>query len=265
MDRFRSLTSRLVLTTVALVALVCLLIAGATTLAMSAYLDGRLDDEVREAVARTLMVRPGPGDEPGRFTAVGSLRANFPEGQAANGYVITAEGDEPPHREDLASDRLRHARRGSGGRRHARRRRTRPRRVPGGRDPRHLRDGGRDDGPGVVVVGLPSDEVDGIISSLVGWEALLTLLGVVAAGSAALVVVRRQLRPLREVAATAHAVSSSRWRRGRSRWRSAYLPTSPTSAPRSARSARPERDARPCRLVAGSTPPQRAAGAAVRG
>ena len=61
--------------------------------------------------------------------------------------------------------------------------------------------------PGVVVVGLPSDEVDGIIGSLVGWEALLTLLGVVAAGSAALVVVRRQLRPLREVAATAHAVS----------------------------------------------------------
>ena len=57
------------------------------------------------------------------------------------------------------------------------------------------------------MVGLPSDEVDGIVGSLIGWEALLTLLGVVAAGSAALVVVRRQLRPLREVAATAHAVS----------------------------------------------------------
>ncbi len=80
MDRFRSLTARLVLTAVALVALVCLLIAGATTLAMRAYLNGRLDDEVREAVARTLTDRPGPGDEPGRFTAVGSLRANFPEG-----------------------------------------------------------------------------------------------------------------------------------------------------------------------------------------
>ena len=70
---------------------------------MRAYLNGRLDDEVREAVTRTLTDRPGPGDEPGRFTAVGSLRANFPEGQAANGYVITAQGDEPPHREDSAA------------------------------------------------------------------------------------------------------------------------------------------------------------------
>ncbi len=207
MDRFRSLTARLVLTTVALVALVCLLIAGATTLAMRAYLNGRLDDEVREAVARTLTDRPGPGDEPGRFTAVGSLRANFPEGQAANGYVITAQGDEPPHREDLGSDQL-----------------ATLDEIPADGDAHDadvpdlgeyrviatrvtfVMEGGTT-APGVVVVGLPSDEVDGIISSLVGWEALLTLLGVVAAGSAALVVVRRQLRPLREVAATAHAVS----------------------------------------------------------
>ena len=119
MDRFRSLTARLVLTAVALVALVCLLIAGATTLAMRAYLDGRLDDEVREAVARTLTDRPGPGDEPGRFTAVGSLRANFPEGQATNGYVIVAQGDEPPHREDLVERPARRARRGPGRRRPA--------------------------------------------------------------------------------------------------------------------------------------------------
>jgi two-component system OmpR family sensor kinase len=207
MDRFRSLTARLVLTTVALVALVCLLIAGATTLAMRAYLNGRLDDEVREAVSRTLTDRPGPGDEPRRFTAVGSLRANFPEGQAANGYVITAQGDEPPHREDLGSDQL-----------------ATLDEIPADGDAHDadvpdlgeyrviatrvtfVMEGGTT-ASGVIVVGLPSDEVDGIISSLVGWEALLTLLGVVAAGSAALVVVRRQLRPLREVAATAHAVS----------------------------------------------------------
>jgi two-component system, OmpR family, sensor kinase len=207
MDRFRSLTARLVLTTVALVALVCLLIAGATTLAMRAYLNGRLDDEVREAVARTLTDRPGPGDEPGRFTAVGSLRANFPEGQDTNGYAIVARGDEPPRREDLVDVQL-----------------AELDEVPVDGDPHDadvpdlggyrviasqvtfVMEGGAS-APGVVVVGLPSDEVDGIIGSLIGWEALLTLLGVVAAGSAALVVVRRQLRPLREVAATAHAVS----------------------------------------------------------
>jgi two-component system OmpR family sensor kinase len=207
MDRFRSLTARLVLTAVALVALVCLLIAGATTLAMRAYLNGRLDEEVREAVARTLTERPGPGDQPGRFTEIGSLRANFPEGQPTNGYVIAADGDDPPHREDLVDNQF-----------------AELDEVPVDGEPHDADVPGLGNyrviasqvtfvmeagasAPGVVVVGLPTDEVDGIIGSLIGWEALLTLLGVVAAGSAALVVVRRQLRPLREVAATAHAVS----------------------------------------------------------
>ena len=47
--RFASLTSRLVLTAVALVAVVSLLIAAATTLAMYRYLDGRLDEQVLAA------------------------------------------------------------------------------------------------------------------------------------------------------------------------------------------------------------------------
>jgi len=58
-----------------------------------------------------------------------------------------------------------------------------------------------------VVVGLPTADVDDAVANLVGLEALLTLLAIVVAAGAALVVVRRQLRPLREVAATAHSVS----------------------------------------------------------
>ena len=65
MKRFASLTSRLVVTAVALVALVSLLIGATTALAMRDYLTDRLDDEVaasltgriaprRRAVSRTV-------------------------------------------------------------------------------------------------------------------------------------------------------------------------------------------------------------------
>ncbi|MEO5851776.1 MAG: HAMP domain-containing sensor histidine kinase, partial [Nocardioides sp.] len=60
---------------------------------------------------------------------------------------------------------------------------------------------------GTLVQGRPAGDVDDAITRLVGLEALLGLLGVVAAGVAGLLVVRRQLRPLREVAATAERVA----------------------------------------------------------
>ena len=63
MKRFASLTSRLVVTAVALVALVSLLIGATTALAMRSYLTDRLDDEVAASLDRALH-RP-PGDAPG--------------------------------------------------------------------------------------------------------------------------------------------------------------------------------------------------------
>jgi two-component system OmpR family sensor kinase len=60
---------------------------------------------------------------------------------------------------------------------------------------------------GVVVVGLPTSTVDGPVTQLVAWEALFALLGVAAAAGVGTYVVRRQLRPLREVASTAHTVA----------------------------------------------------------
>ena len=59
-----------------------------------------------------------------------------------------------------------------------------------------------------VVTGLPTERVDDAIASLVRWELLLGGLGVLAAAVAGTIVVRRQLRPLREVAATAHSVAA---------------------------------------------------------
>ena len=61
---------------------------------------------------------------------------------------------------------------------------------------------------GTLVVGLPAGDVDDTIANLIGWEALLGLLAVLAAGLAGAVVVRRQLAPLREVATTAQEVAA---------------------------------------------------------
>jgi two-component system OmpR family sensor kinase len=58
-----------------------------------------------------------------------------------------------------------------------------------------------------IAAGLPTGDVDSVVSTLVVWEALLVVLGCLLAAGAGLVVVRRQLRPLREVAGTAHAVA----------------------------------------------------------
>jgi two-component system OmpR family sensor kinase len=60
---------------------------------------------------------------------------------------------------------------------------------------------------GTVVAGLPRGEVQETVERLVQLELLTGLLGVLAAAGVGMVVVRRQLSPLREVAATAHRVA----------------------------------------------------------
>jgi two-component system OmpR family sensor kinase len=62
-----------------------------------------------------------------------------------------------------------------------------------------------DDGP--LITGLPLHDTDQAVSTLVLVELGLGALGTLAAGAIGWVVVRRQLRPLREVAGTAHRVA----------------------------------------------------------
>ena len=61
---------------------------------------------------------------------------------------------------------------------------------------------------GHLVVGLPTDEVDEAVQSLLTYEIGLIVLGALLAAGGGLLLVRRQLRPLTEVAATAHAVAA---------------------------------------------------------
>ncbi|MFC6343082.1 histidine kinase dimerization/phospho-acceptor domain-containing protein, partial [Nocardioides hankookensis] len=188
-DRFRSLTSRLVLTTVAIVLLVSVIIGAATTLAMRSYLTDQLDEDVRNAIPA---LGGGPGLGPGGVTA------QFLDNGAASGTVIQPSADRRFSRVALSDEALADLEA-----------------VPTDDEPRTIdvaglgsyRVLGVQGTNGTGVVGLPTQDVDDTVTSLVELEALLTLLAVIVAAGAALVVVRRQLRPLREVAATAHTVS----------------------------------------------------------
>jgi two-component system OmpR family sensor kinase len=221
MSRLRpsSLTGRLVVTAVALVALVSLLIAAATTVAIRSYLTDKLDTEVQQANTRAvnalrrglpLTAQPQPhadsegdgegegeGEDEGIEDAfgqgVGTLTAYLTSSDSV-GNVITRSGDRPALSTgvlqvldevpaDGAADTID---------------------LPALGDYRLL---ATDLGNVTVVTGLPMGDVDNTLGSLIGWEVIFTALGVLAAGGAALVVVRRQLRPLREVASTAHEVA----------------------------------------------------------
>jgi two-component system OmpR family sensor kinase len=65
-----------------------------------------------------------------------------------------------------------------------------------------------------VIVGYPLHDVDNAVRNLVIWELALTFTGVLFAGMIGTEMVRRQLRPLREVAATAHEVTGQQLAKG---------------------------------------------------
>jgi two-component system OmpR family sensor kinase len=196
MDRFRSLTARLVLTAVGLVALFSLLAGTVTTLAVRGQLLDQLDQKVLESARRIEgeLVGPGPGgaglgnQAPGTLVAV--LGADQQYGQVLGDRRGDTDGLGAAVLDDLAD-------------------------VPTDGDI-HDADLGREGtyrvtatrfSNGVVVTGLPIDDVDASVGSLIATEALLFLLATLAAAGVGTVVVRRQLRPLREVAGTAHAVA----------------------------------------------------------
>jgi two-component system OmpR family sensor kinase len=58
-----------------------------------------------------------------------------------------------------------------------------------------------------LISGLPQARVDDAVASLIQWEIVLVALALGAAGTIGVVLVRRQLEPLRHVAATAEEVS----------------------------------------------------------
>ncbi|GAA1962095.1 HAMP domain-containing sensor histidine kinase [Nocardioides panacihumi] len=193
MRLFATLTARLVVTAVALVAIVCILIGTVTAVALRQQLMDRLDQDVHSI--------DHPGPQGARNMAPDTLQVVLPgagSSVAKQGQILNRDESEPTTIsnldgfEDVPTDRSVHSVN-----------------VPGHGTYRVIAmQVPLQDGTSVTVVtGLPTSRVDDTIAGLVRWEALLTFVGVIIAAAAGTVVVRRQLRPLREVAATAHTVA----------------------------------------------------------
>jgi len=194
----RTLTARLVVTAVSLVALVGVLVAASATIAMRSYLYDRLDSQVQDAVSGPRLGFPPDGDGPGTsggFIRPGALTVTVPAGSstaqagittdqfkgksitlATVRRIITTTQDGKPHTMTVSGHSFRVM--------------------------------ARTDNNGLQIVGLPTADIDSTINSMLRWFALLTLLGVGIAGVGGTWLVRRQMRPLYAVAETARVVSA---------------------------------------------------------
>ncbi len=200
-----TLTARLVAVAVLLVAVTATAIGTAITLAMKQNLDARLDGDVRTALGRTLYgpggpaPRPGGDDDFGPGQRFGSLEAVVPDSGEPSGLVLSERDRRSWGAATALTDEQLAVLAA----------------VDGDRDLRTVdlpglgryRIAVEDVEGGLVVAGLPLDDVDDTVADLLRLELLATLLGVLAAAGVGTVVVRRQLAPLREVAATAHRVA----------------------------------------------------------
>lgn len=207
-----TLTARLVTVLVSLLAVTALLVAVSTTVAMRAYLTDRLDAQVRDSVdraARELGLDDPMGDGRSRppmgfglGDQVGSLLA-VSTGDGWSGGTLDDDRDGPPSLRRLDEDEL-----------------DGLDRVEGDRDVEEVdlgragtfrvaaRTGVVDGQQLTVVTGLPTASLDSTVQRLLLAQLLLAGTAVVVAAVVGGRLVRRTLRPLREVAHTAHEVAA---------------------------------------------------------
>ncbi|GHC35972.1 sensor histidine kinase [Streptomyces cinnamoneus] len=209
--RPRPLRTRLVLSTVALVAVVCAVIATVTTIVLRSYLYGQLDTQLGEVARRAAGHRaPAPHDDtdPLRFLKAGGQPIGTVGAVTGDGgrvlraaVSIQPDGGRPafPELEPLTAaqgDALARLPRDGG-----------PHEVDlPGRGRYRVTSVTAPDGT-AYLVGIPTAAVQETLNTLVLVEVCVTATGLVAAGLAAGAIVRLALRPLRRVAATATRVA----------------------------------------------------------
>lgn len=202
----RTLTARLVAVVVLLVAVTAAVIGTATAVVMKDYFTSRLDDEVRGSLMREFGPQrdfgPGPrgdGRGPGgqRVSTLTAVLATSAGG--SYGSVVEDGSRGGIDEEALSSDVLDLLAEvpTDGG--------VHEVDLPGLGTYRVVAAGS--DPSATAVAGLPTEEVDETLVWLVTIVVVVGAGAVALAGAAGTVVVRRQLSPLREVAATAHRVA----------------------------------------------------------
>jgi two-component system OmpR family sensor kinase len=215
-----SLSGRLVATLVLVVTLTSVVVAVITSLALRSQLYGQLDDDVQQSLVRSVdrynagFGAPpgdphgdgdGAGDQAatprgrlGLGDAPGTLSAQFDVGSDPTGAVVTRSST-PRTLSTAALDLLRDVP-ADGGTHRVDLPGVGPFRVQAAASPAdaHIR----------LVAGMSTRETDSVVSTLLLWEIVLALAAVGSAALAGRYLVRRQLRPLRDVAATAHEVTA---------------------------------------------------------
>ncbi len=197
----RSLTARLVATTVVLVALVSALVVATSTVVMDRYLTGQKDQELASAVHRAVDPSPPGGDRP---AGGGDRNGYFGQGPGTllmvvsgddNGGVLITEAGGRRRLSSATLEKLEDV--PADGRGHTAHLGLGTYRVASDTDAAGTR----------WVVGLPTDNISDTVHRLLFWSLLSALAFVFAAAVIGRDLVRRQLRPLRQVAATAHEVT----------------------------------------------------------
>lgn len=222
-----SLRTRLVVSSVTLIAVVCAVIGTVTTIALHSYLGSQLDEQLRTSAERSLgpVERPGPsggGNRPDptdlRFVTmpgqpIGTVGARVTgSGDVIKAARSTDTGSPSVHPEDrmtglTSAQRAVLAKVSSDGSPHTVE-------LPGLGDYRVMSKVPPGNDGVALLVALPTGEMQNTLSTLIVVEICVTAAGLVAAGIAGTVLVRIALRPLRRVAATATRVSELRLDRG---------------------------------------------------
>ncbi|MER6677031.1 ATP-binding protein [Streptomyces sp. NPDC000983] len=207
--RTRSIRARLVLFISATLVVVCTAMALTTVLVQRAALLGHLDDRVADAAERSLggaALHPDDTDGLGFLHENGQPAGLLAARLAADGTVLAAalvhqdaDPEELATTQRAALDGIR-----TDGTRHTVT-------VPGLGT---YRVAALDEDGVRVLTGLPMDDVQDMIGGMVVAEAAVAAAGLAVAGCACAVVIRRQLRPLGRVAATAVEVSRAPLDRG---------------------------------------------------
>ncbi|MDV3124643.1 HAMP domain-containing histidine kinase [Mycobacterium sp. 21AC1] len=256
-----SLRRRLVLTQVALLAVVCAIIGVATEFALQRFLMNQLDDQLVEAGRRSAVIfelppppmgfpppvmvgpeagrpheppRPGhryrvvfdpeQGPGPGFLNAPGQaarmVGAVISPGRGVDAGVITADGDRVKV-SAAADDQLAQ--------------------IPADRNPRTVDLDGlgryrliglhpRHGGPQTIVTGLPTAVVDDTLLWVLGMFGVLAVIALIAATTAGVLIIRRQLAPLSRVSTAARAVANLELDRGEVRLPTPIVTVDPASA-----------------------------------